>query len=429
MPVTIDITPDPPRPSARGTLWQLVAILAGAFVLQIAGAALALAVPLRMALDGQAAAMIGLAGSASSIGFLAGCLGAGLLVRPVGHIRAFAVLASVQAIVTLAFALSSDPWLWIALRLVNGVVNAAQFVIVESWVLDRTPETLRGRMMSIYVVCSRAGLILGQTLPLAFPGAGYELFLAASAFYSLALVPVALNRAPSPAPPPAIAVMSLRDLFSVAPVSIVACFYVGLVGSAAFNVLPLYGVGVGLGNVAISALAASLQLGSLLIQWPLGWISDRSDRRAVMIGASAATVLCAIPLVALGQMPFLPLAVLVALAIGGCQAVYAIAVAHALDFAGRERTVALSSSLMLVWGVGASIGPLAATTAMEWLGPSGLFVHAAIFSLAFIGFATWRMTRRKPRPPEEREPFVDMPPTLPTAPRLDPRNEPDDARR
>ena len=235
MPVTIDITPDPPRPSARRTLWQLVAILAGAFVLQIAGAALALAVPLRMALDGQAAAMIGLAGSASSIGFLAGCLGAGFLVRPVGHIRAFAVLASLQAIVTLVFALSSDPWLWIALRLVNGVVNAAQFVIVESWVLDRTPETLRGRMMSIYVVCSRAGLILGQTLPLAFPGAGYELFLAASAFYSLALVPVALNRAPSPAPPPAIAVMSLRDLFSVAPVSIVACFYVGLVGSAALT--------------------------------------------------------------------------------------------------------------------------------------------------------------------------------------------------
>ena len=278
-------------------------------------------------------------------------------------------------------------------------------------------------MMSIYVVCSRAGLIIGQMLPLAFPGAGFELFLAASAFYSLAVVPVALNRAPSPSPPPAIAVMSLRDLFAVAPVSIVACFYVGLVGSAAFNVLPLYGVGIGLGNVAISALAASLQFGSLLIQWPLGWVSDRSDRRAVMIGASSATVLGAMLLVALGQVPFLPLAVLVAIAVGGCQAVYAIAVAHAFDFAGRERTVALSSSLMLVWGVGASLGPIVAAAAIEHLGPAGLFVHAAVFSVAFIGFATWRMSRRKPRPPEERERFVDMPPTLPTAPRLDPRTD------
>lgn len=429
MSVTIDITPSEPRPSARRTLWQLVAILAGAFLLQIAGAALGLSVPLRMALDGRPAQMIGFAGSAGAVGFLAGCLAAGFLVRPIGHIRAFAVLAALQSVVTLVFALTTDPWLWIGLRLVNGVVNAMQFVIVESWVLDRTPEQLRGRMMSIYVVCSRAGLVLGQMLPLAFPGAGVELFLSASAFYSLALIPVALNRAPSPAPPPAVAVMSLRDLFSIAPVSIVACFYVGLVGSAVFNVLPLYGVGIGLDNVAISLLAASLQAGSLLIQWPLGWLSDRKDRRAVMIGASAATVLGGGVVAWLGALPFVPLAILIAVAVGGCQAVYAIAVAHAFDFAGRERTVALSSSLMLVWGTGASLGPIVAAGAVARLGPSGLFVHAALFSLAFIAFAIWRMRRRRPRPPEERERFVDLPPTPTTTPQLDPRTEADRAAR
>ena len=410
-----------PRPSARRTLWQLVAILGGAFLLQIAGAALGLSVPLRMALDGRPAELVGLAGSAGAMGFLGGCLAAGFLVRPIGHIRAFAVLAAIQAVVTLVFALTADPWLWIGLRLVNGVVNAMQFVIVESWVLDRTPEQLRGRMMSIYVVCSRAGLVLGQMLPLAFPAAGFELFLSASAFYSLALIPVALNRAPSPAPPPAVAVMSLRDLFAVAPVSIVACFYVGMVGSAVFNVLPLYGVGIGLDNVAISLLAASLQAGSLLIQWPLGWLSDRKDRRAVMIGASTATVLGAVAVAVIGPMPFPVLALVTALAVGGCQAVYAIAVAHAFDFAGRERTVALSSSLMLVWGTGASLGPLVAAWAIGRVGPAGLFVHAALFSVAFIAFAIWRMRRRKPRPPEERERFVDLPPTPPATAQMDPR--------
>lgn len=412
------------RPSARRTLWQLVAILAGAFLLQIAGAALGLAVPLRMALDGRPEALIGLAGSAGAVGFLAGCLVAGFLVRPIGHIRAFAVLAALQACVTLVFALTSDPWLWIALRLANGLINAMQFVIVESWVLDRTPAQLRGRMMSVYVVCSRAGLVLGQMLPLAFPSAGFELFLCASAFYSLALVPVALNQAPGPAPPPAVALMSLRDLYALAPVSIAACFYVGLVGSAIFHVLPLYGVRVGLDNVAISLLAASLQAGSLMIQWPLGWLSDRKDRRAVMIGASAATVLGSLALVVFEGMPFLQLTIVVAIAAGGCQAVYAIAVAHAFDFAGRERTVALSSSLMLVWGTGASLGPVVAASAMSRIGPAGLFVHAAVFSLAFIAFAIWRMRRRKPRPPEERERYVDLPPTPPAAPRLDPRTEP-----
>jgi MFS family permease len=411
------------RPSTRRTVWQLGAILTGAFILQIAGAALALAVPLRMALDGRPAALIGLAGSASAIGFIVGCLGAGMLVRPIGHIRAFAVLAAVQSIVTLLFALTSDPWLWIALRLVNGVVNAAQFVIVESWVIDRTPETLRGRMMSIYVVCSRAGLVLGQMLPLVFPASGFELFLAASAFYSLALIPVAFNRAPSPAPPPAVATMSLRDLFAVAPVSIVACFYVGLVGSAVFNVLPLYGVGIGLSTGLIAALAALLQLGSLLMQWPLGWLSDRRDRRAVMIGAASLTVVGGGVLSFASGLPFWLLAAIIALAIGGCQAVYAIAVAHAFDFAGRERTVALSSSLMLVWGTGASLGPIVAAGAIDLAGPQGLFVHAAVFSCFFVAFAIWRMTRRKPRPIEERDRFVDVPPILPSAPRLDPRTE------
>ncbi|MBM3524036.1 MAG: MFS transporter, partial [Alphaproteobacteria bacterium] len=378
------------KPSTSGTLWQLIAILAGAFTLQIAGAALGLAVPLRMALDGRPATFIGLAGSASSIGFLAGCLASAGIVRPIGHIRAFAVLAAIQSIVTLAFALTDDPWIWVGLRLVNGFVNAAQFIIVESWVNDRTPDPLRGRMMSIYIVCSRAGLILGQMLPLAFTNAGAELFIAASAFYSLALIPVALNRAPSPAPPPSVAVMSLRDLFSVAPVSFVACIYVGLVGSAAFNVLPLYGVGIGLGNVAISILAATVQLGSLILQWPLGWLSDRKDRRAVMIGATATTIIGSIVVILGAGMPIVPLALVIAIAVAGCQAVYAIAVAHAFDFAGSGRSVALSSSLMLVWGVGASAGPLLAAAAVDRFGPPGLFVHAAFFSVLFVGFAIWR---------------------------------------
>ena len=413
---------DPDRPSTAGTLWQLVAILAGSFALQIAGAALGLVVPLRMALDGRPAALIGLTASANAVGFLIGCVGAASLIRPIGHIRAFAVLAAVQAIVTQVFALTDDPWLWVALRFVNGAVNAAQFVIVESWVNDRTPDVLRGRMMAIYVVCSRAGLIVGQMLPLAFTGtdAGAALFIAASAAYSLALIPVALNRAPSPAPP-ALARMGLRELFAVAPVSIVACFYAGFVGSTVVNVLPLYGVRIGLGNAAISVLAALLQLGALALQWPLGFLSDHRDRRIVMVGAAAATVVGGL-VVALAPMPpFLVLAALIALGIGACQSVYAIGVAHAFDFAGRERTVGLSSGLMLCWGIGAALGPLVAAGAIDRSGPGGLFLHAAAFSLAFVLFALWRMTRRPPRPPAEREKFVDVTATSPAASRLDPR--------
>ena len=138
------------------------------------------------------------------------------------------------------------------------------------------------------------------------------------------------------------------------------------------------------------------------MQWPLGWLSDRHDRRAVMVGAALTTVIGGLVVALPFGLPIVPLALLIAVAVGGCQAVYAIAVAHAFDFAGSERSVALSSSLMLVWGAGATLGPLAAAGAIDRLGPQGLFVHASVFSLAFVGFALWRMTRRKPRPPAER---------------------------
>jgi MFS family permease len=410
--------------STAGTVGQLLAILAGAFALQIAGAALGLVVPLRMALDQRPAALVGLTASANAVGFLGGCLGAALLIRPIGHIRAFAVLAALQAVVTQIFALTDDPWLWVALRFVNGAVNAAQFVIVESWVNDRTPDRLRGSVMAFYIVVSRGGLILGQMLPLAFtgPDASDALFVAASAFYSLALIPVALNRAPSPAPP-TLARMGLRELFAVAPISIAACFYAGFVGSTVVNVLPLYAVGIGLKPTLISVLAATLQFGSLVLQWPLGWLSDRRDRRAVMIGAALATVAGGLAVAFTPRPNFALVALLIALGIGAAQSVYAIGVAHAYDFAGRDRTVGLSSSLMLTWGIGAATGPLVAAASIDRIGPGGLFVHAAAFSVVFSAYALWRMTRRRPRPPAERERFVDVTATSPVQAKLDPRAE------
>ena len=411
-------------PSTAGTFGQLIAILAGAFALQIAGAALGLVVPLRMALDGRPAALIGLTASANAIGFLIGCMSAAHFVRPIGHIRAFAVLAAVQAILTQIFALTEDPWLWAALRFANGAVNAGQFVIIESWVNDRAPDTMRGRIMAIYMVCSRAGLILGQMMPLAFTGADASeaLFVAASAFYSLALIPVALNRAPSPATP-ALTRLPLRELYAVAPVSIVACFYVGFVGSTVVNVLPLYGVGIGLSTAWISVFAAALQFGSLAVQWPLGLLSDRQDRRSVMIGGALGAIIGGLIVAFAPKMPTILLATVIALGIGAAQSVYAIAVAHAFDFAGRDRTVGLSSGLMLTWGVGAATGPLVAAAAIDRFGPGGLFIHAAVFSLAFAGFAVWRMTQRSPVPPAEREKFVDVPATSPASAKLDPRTE------
>ncbi len=409
------------RDSTGGAFVALAAIIAGAFLLQVANGWLGLLVPAQLGAAGHPATIVGFVVTAHSVGFLVGCLMASRIIRRVGHIRAFAVFAAAIAAASLAFTISLDPALWTGLRLVTGFCSAGLLTVADAWISAQTPSAFRGRVLGLYMITNKLAVAGGQ-LALADGGAmGIGFFMAASAFYSLSLIPVAMTAAAAP-PSPELLTLGIRQLYRIAPAGVVGCVSAGLINTAVTGVLPLYGVAQGLGTGTVAVLLALMQVGSLMLQWPLGWLSDRGDRRAVIAGSAAAVAAISLVVAILGNaVPLWALCLLVLLWGGFALSIYAICLAHASDFAEPRQMVPLASSLLLAWSAGSVVGPAVATAMMDWIGPGGLFIYAAAVAGALAGFVVWRMTRRAPVPLEERDRFVGVPMTSPAATRLDPR--------
>jgi MFS family permease len=243
-----------------------------------------------------------------------------------------------------------------------------------------------------------------------------------SACFSLSLLPVAFTHAPLPTLPPAER-LGLAKVYRTAPAALVGCIAIGLMNSAVLNLAPLYGARIGLASGAAAGLLTAFQLGSLLLQWPMGWLSDRMDRRIVIVGGALAVAAVSLGLGLFGARLGGGWALFALIGLwGGCGlSIYAVCIAHASDFAEPEQMVALCSSLILGWALGSSVGPTAGSFAMELIGPGGLFLYAGTVALLLAGFVSYRMTRRRAKRPEDRAPFVNVPASSPEIPKLDPR--------
>jgi len=398
-----------------GSVGALGAIVSGALILQVASTIINTVVPLRLAIDNQPPWLIGLIGSAYSVGFLVGCFTIPSLIRRVGHIRAFAVFSAVQASLALSFALLPAEW-WGGARLIMGVAGAGHAICIESWISGQASASRRGRIFGLYQVLNRLVLIGSQI------GVGYiavqthDIFLLASAAFSLALIPVGLTRARGPEAPEAVSI-NLRTLWQLAPAAVVGCVYVGLMGGAMTNVAPAYGILIGLDPKAAILLTASIQIGALLLQWPIGMLADRLDSRIIML-VTASVVVAAV--LALGAVIHfgagharLWLYGLFAL-IGGSFSLYAVAVTHAYLRMGQERAVGLSAALLLLWGIGSAIGPLAAAVFMQVVGPHGLLAYAGLLSAGTAAYLAWRLLKKPPpaQSDAERKPHPALIPDL-----------------
>lgn len=393
-----------------GSLGALGAIVAGALILQVASTIINTVVPLKMALDNQPPWLIGLVGSSYSVGFLIGCFTIPSLIRRIGHIRAFAVFAAVQAAFALSFAVLPAEW-WGGSRLFMGVAGAGHAICIESWISGQARASHRGRIFGLYQILNRLSLI-GSQIAVGYAAVqSHDIFLLASAAFSLALIPVALTRARGPEAPEAVKIR-VGMLWRQAPAAVVGCVYVGLMGGAMTTVSPAYGILIGLDQKAAILLTAAVQIGALLLQFPMGMLADRIDSRIIML--STASVVVAATL-SLGAMTYLGsgysrLWLYGGFAlIGASFSLYAVSVTHAYMRIGQERAVGLSAALLLLWGVGSAIGPMAAAGFMQVIGPQGLLAYAGLLSFATAAYLTWRLlkkppaanvdTERNPRPP------------------------------
>jgi MFS family permease len=403
-----------PAVGGEGWVATLGAIVAGALILQVANTIMNTVVPLRLAFDQRSPLLIGLVGSAYWVGFLFGCFTIPTLIRRIGHIRGFAVFAAVQATLTLTFPLTAADW-WGLSRLVMGTAAAGHSICIESWISGQARSSHRGRLFGIYQILNRLALISSQLAMGYVAIQAQDIFLAASAAFSIALIPVGLTRARGPESGALVSVR-LNTLWLQAPAAVVGCLYAGLMSGPLTNVVPAYGILIGMNQKAAILLTAAVQVGVLLLQWPVGLLADRVDSRLVMLFATSATVLAVAglggPLI-YGSVPRdVWLYGTFALIGGSSVTLYTVAVTHAYARLGREQALGLSAGLLFLWGVGATLGPLAATVFMQTLGPHGLLLYLGALSVAVGAYFAFRRIIKPPAAAVER-PFVTAPAPAP----------------
>jgi len=346
--------------------------------------------PLRGAAEGFSAPALGLIGSAYYIGFAAGCLFAPYIILRAGHIRAFAALVALAAVVALAYPLATDVRAWTAFRPVNGFCLAGFYLVIESWLNDRATNDNRGLVMSAYVMVNFLAFTVGQLMVTRYPVREDGNFMIAAMLASLAIVPVALTRSAQPAP---ITIVSFRplQLYRAAPVGLVASLMVGVANGAFWSLGPVSAASSGLDVNRAAMFMGAATLAGAFVQWPVGRLSDRMDRRLVLltllIGAAATGIL--IWLFAGTGRLLLTFGFLFGALTLPC---YSLAAAHAYDKTPASETVPTAATILLANSLGASIGPLLASAFMAALGPRALFLFTAIAQALLALFVFYRTT-------------------------------------
>ena len=368
------------------------ALLLGMMLLMLGNGIQGTLLGIRGSIEGFATWQMSVVMSAYFAGFLLGSQLAPRMIQRVGHVRVFAALGSMVSAVLVLYAAAPDWIVWSVLRVVIGFCFAGVYVTAESWLNNAATNETRGQTLSLYMIVQMVGIIAAQgLLNLADPG-GYQLFVIASVLVSLAFTPILLSVSPAPGFGSAKS-MKLVKLFRTSPLGCVGIFLMGGVYSALFGMAAVWGSLVGLSVLEISTFVASIYLGGLLFQYPIGLLSDRMDRRRLIIGVAGLCTLVAL----IGAVLTLPFAVLlgVALLIGGfANPLYSLLLAHTNDFLQTDDMAGASGGLLFMNGVGAVAGPLVLGSMMGAVGPPGFFLFIAILSALLAAYGLWRMTRR-----------------------------------
>lgn len=428
------------------TLSSISALLGAVAIMTLGYGLLGTLLSVRMSVEGFSTLITGIVMSGYFVGLMVGSLTVARVVEAVGHIRTFAAAASVFSAATLIHVLAVDPLAWWAMRFFEGYCMAALFMCVESWLNDRATNETRGMVLSFYMITTYMFGGLAQFLLTTARVEGFVLFAVTSALMSLCLVPVALTSTQAPVPPPR-SLFGLRRLLRISPLGVAGAATAGLAMGAFYGMAPLFGLMVGLDNLGIAVLLGFAIFGGLILQWPLGRISDRVDRRKViavvailMSAASIGVALLtmngvAVPVSAAaraaGVLPSIELPVnfgflVVVVAFGGMMfSIYPLAMSHANDMIDPGDFVAASGGLILFYSLGAVVGPIAASILMEIVGAQGLFFYMAAAGLLLAMFSVHRLRVGNAVAVEDKTPFQAMPRTAYVMSDLDPRAEED----
>ncbi|MBW0157797.1 MFS transporter [Sedimentimonas flavescens] len=325
-------------------------------------------------------------------GFLFGSQMTPVLISRVGHVRVFAALGSLISAVLILYAAFPHWIAWSVMRVLIGFSFSGVYITAESWLNAGSTNETRGQALSAYMIVQMIGIILGQLLMNAADPAGFVLFIIPSVLVSLAFTPILLSVAPAPTFAE-VRRLSIRKLFIASPLGVVGMFLMGGTFSAMFGMVSVWGTRAGLSVSQISLFVSVIYFGGLVAQYPIGWASDRMDRRKLIVAVAAVGAVAMF--IAFAFDPgFWVLAGLGAVIGGVANPLYSLLLAYTNDYLDNSDMAAASGGLLFVNGVGAMSGPPITGWLMETVGNGGFFLFIALLMSGIAGYALWRMTRR-----------------------------------
>lgn len=385
------------------------ALLLGMMLLQVGNGMQGTLLGVRGQMEGFSTLEMSLVMSGYFLGFLFGSRMAPEMIRRVGHVRVFAALASMISAVMILYPAFANPWAWGVGRVLIGFCFSGVYVTAESWLNNAATNDNRGKALSLYMIVQMVGIVSAQALMLTADPGGFVLFIIPSVLISLSFAPILLSISPTPAfdtTKP----MTLREIMKISPLGCVGMFLLGGVFAAQFGMAAVYGAEAGLTVGQISTFVATFYVGAMLVQYPLGWLSDRMDRRLLILIAAAIAALGAVIGMALGSVFWLLL--VAAFLVGGMSnPLYSLLIAYTNDFLGSDDMAAAAGGMVFINGLGAVFGPIITGWIMGVIGPSGYFLHIATLCTMMAAYAAYRMTQRAAPSADDTESYTAVMPS------------------
>ncbi len=368
------------------------ALFVGMFMLMVGNGLQGTLLGLRGEAEGFSTFALSIVMSAYFLGFLFSSRFTPQLIRRVGHVRVFAALGSLISAVLITYPVLVDPWAWAIGRVIIGFCFCGVYITAESWLNDASSNENRGKSLSLYMIVQMAGIVFAQWIVTQGDISGYVLFIVPSVLVSLAFAPVLLSVRPMPAfetTKP----MKIKSLIAASPLACFGMFMLGGVFAAQFGMSAVYGSRVGLTVSEVSLFVSSIYISALVLQYPIGWMSDRMDRRVLiiwlaMIGAAGSMVAFLIP----GS--FALILVSGAIVGGTSNPLYALLIAYANDYLESEDMASASGGLLFINGIGAISGPLTVGFMMDSIGNNGFWLYTGILMFGVGAYGLYRMTQR-----------------------------------
>jgi len=396
-----------PAPAAPAPLVAIASVILSMALVAVGNGLMFAYIPVRLGVEGVDPTWAGLIVTGLSGGGIAGCVLTGPLVRRVGHARAFMVLSALIALSNTAIGAGAYPLVWLAARALYGFAICGLFVVAQSWLNDAVENTIRGRVLAAFYIAYIGGLGVGYMLLALVDIHTAAVPLIGVAFTALSILPVGLTRLAQP-PAPVAASVALGRAWRTSPVGLAGMLAVGGLSMSLAGFAPIHATAKGYSQEDVALLMASMPLGTLILQFPLGWLSDRTDRRKVLIGTTLLAAAAGLFALGFDGGALGALIVVYLLWDGATETVYSLASAHAADRADKSEMVALSSSLLFAWSLSGFVVPAIVTGLSAFYGTQTFIYVSVVLAFAYALFVAWRTMRARPVPMPETGSFQPM---------------------